>query len=135
LSDLLVLRVRDGEVADAGSWVYAWVGASGVVYVGATGLAPATRTWLHLHDEDPNVGRLRTRYPDSAHEEVDVIALRLPEGVDRQEVKHAVVTRLGERGLLSERQVCDPPAAAPFSAAAERLVDAVAEHLRLPQSS
>jgi hypothetical protein len=135
LSDLLVLRVRDGTIADAGSWVYAWVGASGVVYVGATGLAPVTRTWLHLHDEDPNVGRLRARYPDSAHEELDVIALRLPEDVDRQEVKHAVLTRLGERGLLSERHVCDPPAVAPSSAAADRLVDAVAEHLRRAQSS
>jgi hypothetical protein len=135
LSELLVLRVRDGEVADAGSWVYAWVGDSGVVYVGATGLPPTTRTWLHLHDEDPNVGRLRARYPDSAREELDVLALRLPEGVDRQEVKHAVVTRLGERGLLSERHVCDPPAAVPSSAAADRLVDAVAEHLRLPPSS
>jgi hypothetical protein len=134
LSDLLVLRVRDGELAHAGSWVYAWVGASGVVYVGATGLAPATRTWLHLHDEDPNVGRLRARYPHSATEELDVIALRLPDGVDRQEVKHAVVTRLGERGLLSERHVCDPPAARGPSAAADRLVDAVAEHLR-PESS
>jgi hypothetical protein len=129
LSDLLVLQVRHGEVADAGSWVYAWVGASGVVYVGATGLAPATRTWLHLNDEDPNVGRLRARYPDTAHEEFDVIALRLPDGVDRQEVKHAVVTGLDERGLLSERQVCDPPAAVGHSAAADRLVDAVAEHM------
>jgi hypothetical protein len=128
LSELLVLRVREGELADAGSWVYAWVGASGVVYVGATGLAPATRTWLHLHDEDPNVGRLRARYPDSAHEELDVIALRLPEGLDRQEVKHAVVTRLGERGLLSARHVCDPPAAVSASIEADRLVDAVAAH-------
>jgi hypothetical protein len=134
LSDLLILRVRNGELADAGSWVYAWVGDTGVVYVGATGLAPATRTWLHLHDEDPNVGRLKARYPDSATEELDVIALRLPDGVDRQEVKHAVVTRLGERGLLSERHVCDPPAAVGPSAAADRLVDAVAEHLR-PESS
>jgi hypothetical protein len=131
LSELVVLRVREGEVAESGSWVYAWVGREGVVYVGATALHPATRTWLHLHDEDPNVGRLRARYPDSARNELDVVALRLPEGVDRQEVKHAVVTRLGELGLLSERHVCDPPAAAPSSPAAARLVDAVAEHLRL----
>ena len=54
---------------------------------------------------------------------------------DRQAVKHAVVRLLGERGLLSERHVCDPPAAAPSSAAADRMVDAVAEHLRLGPSS
>jgi hypothetical protein len=127
LSELLVLPVRDGEVADSGSWVYAWVGRGGVVYVGATGLHPATRTWLHLHDEDPNVGRLRARYPDSADEELDIVALRLPDGEDRQAVKHAVVTLLGERGLLSDRHVCDPPAEAERSAEAERLVNAVGE--------
>ena len=135
MSELLVLQVRQGELQGSGSWVYAWLGAAGVIYVGATGLHPATRTWLHLTDEDPNVGRVRARYPGWDTEEVDVIALRLPEGIDRQEVKHAVVTRLGERGLLSERHVCDPPAAAPSSAAADRLVDAVAEHLRLRPSS
>ena len=134
MSDLLVLQVRLGELQDTGSWVYAWVGAAGVVYVGATGFHPATRTWLHLTDEDPNVGRLRARYPGWDKDELDVIALRLPEAVDRQEVKHAVVTRLGERGLLSERHVCDPAAAVGPSAEAERLVDAVAEHLT-PESS
>ena len=123
--------MRNGEIAGAGSWVYAWVGASGVLYVGATGLPPAVRTWLHLHDDDPNVGRLRARYPSSMHEELDVIALRLPDGVDRREVKHAVVTRLGERGLLSDRHVCDPPAAVASAAAAvDLLVEAVAEHVR-----
>jgi hypothetical protein len=132
LSELLVLRVRNGEVADAGSWVYAWVGASGVVYVGATALPPAARTWLHLHHEDPNVGRLRARYPDSGHEELDVIALRLPDGVDRQQVKHAVVRLLGERGLLSERHVCHPPAevASSMASDADPLIEAIAEHLR-----
>ena len=34
------LRVRNGELA-GGAWVYAWIGADGVVYVGATGLHPA----------------------------------------------------------------------------------------------
>ena len=47
--------------------------------------------------------------PSSAHEELDVVALRLADGVDRQQVKHAVVRLLGERGLLSGGHVCDPP--------------------------
>ncbi|MBA2384140.1 MAG: hypothetical protein H0V68_05690 [Actinobacteria bacterium] len=130
VGELLLLRVREGEIADAGSWVYAWIGASGVVYVGATGLHPATRTWLHLHDVDPDVGRLLARFPEVAREELDVLALRLPEDADRQEVRHAVVTRLGERGLLAERHVCDPPAEPSTSVDADRLVEAVAEHLR-----
>ena len=62
----LVLRVRAGELEAQGSWIYAWlrVGAERpVVYVGATGLHPATRAWLHLHHEDPDVGRVAAAYP------------------------------------------------------------------------
>ena len=84
MSDVLVLEVRLGELQGSGSWVYAWLGAEGVVYVGATGLHPATRTWLHLTDEDPNVGRVRARYPGWDAEELDVVALRLPDEEDRQ---------------------------------------------------
>ena len=62
-----VLRVRGGELAGTGSWVYVWLRAGErdhpVVYVGGTGLPPAVRTWLHLHDSDPDVGRLAARYP------------------------------------------------------------------------
>jgi hypothetical protein len=105
---MLTLRVRGGEL-EPEPWVYAWVGADGVVYVGATTLHPATRTWLHLHDEDPNVGRLRARYPQLAGEELEVVAVALPAGVDRQRVRHGAVALLADRGLLAERHVCDPP--------------------------
>ena len=108
---MLRLRVRDGEL-EAEAWVYAWTGAEGVVYVGATGLHPATRTWLHLHDEDPNVGRMRARYPQLASEELDVIAVQLPAG-----------------GLLAERHVCDPPLAVEPHPETDTFVAAVAEHL------
>ncbi len=42
------LRVRAGELFDAGSWLYAWFRQTDrrVVYVGGTGLPPAVRTWL-----------------------------------------------------------------------------------------
>ena len=60
---MLTLRVSGGEL-EPEPWVYAWVARDGVVYVGATALHPATRTWLHLHDEDPDVGRMRARFPD-----------------------------------------------------------------------
>ena len=48
---------------------------AGVVYVGATTLHPATRTWLHLHDENPEIGRMRARYAELANEELDVVAV------------------------------------------------------------
>lgn len=126
---MLTLRVRDGEL-EGEPWVYAWVGTDGAVYVGATALHPATRTWLHLHDDDPDVGRMRARYPELASEELDVLALRLPAGVDRQQVRHGAVARLAERGLLSERHVCDSPLPADPTAEAEELVAAVEARLR-----
>ena len=125
---MLRLRVRNGELA-AGAWVYAWTSADGVVYVGATGLHPATRTWLHLHDEDPNIGRMRARYAELANEELDVLAHELPTGVDRQQVRHGAVNALDARGLLSARHVCDPPLAAEPHPETDAFVAAVAEHL------
>jgi hypothetical protein len=120
------LRVRGGEVESAGQWVYAWVARDGVVYVGATALDPETRTWLHLHHEDPRIGRMRARYASLGEDELDVVALPLDEGVDRQRVRHGAVRLLEARGLLSERHVCDPPLEADPTPEAEALVDAVA---------
>jgi hypothetical protein len=127
---MLDLRVRKGELESGGQWVYAWLARDGVVYVGATTLHPETRTWLHLHDDDPNVGRMRARYPELAQEELDVLAFELPAGVDRQQVRHSAVARLAEQGLLSERHVCDPPHEAEPSAETQRFVAALAENLR-----
>ena len=126
---MLVLRVRDGELESGGQWVYAWLAHDGVVYVGATALHPATRTWLHLHDDDPDIGRMRARLPELANEELDVVALELPEGVDRQRVRHGAVPLLAERGLLSPRHVCDPPLEAEPHAETDRFVAVIEEHL------
>jgi hypothetical protein len=120
------LRVLAGELEPAGQWVYAWLAADGAVYVGATALHPATRTWLHLHHDDPAIGRMRARFAGLAEEELAVLALSLPEGVDRQRVRHGAVRLLDERGLLSPRHVCDPPLEAEPTAEAEELVAAVA---------
>jgi hypothetical protein len=134
---VVVLHVRDGEIADAGSWVYTWVRVDGdrrVVYVGATGLQPETRTWLHLHDPDPDIGRIATRYPAALDEPLDVLAVQLPEGVSRQEAKIALTARLAEAGFLSERYVGDSPvdtaAVAPDTAPhVEHLVTLVGRHV------
>jgi len=134
----LVLRIRAGELEAQGSWIYAWlqVGAERpVVYVGATGLHPATRAWLHLHHEDPNVGRVAAAYPGAPTEALDVVAVSVPDGVARQEAKRAAIAALSAQGSLSGRYVGDPPAApeTTASAAAEqagaRLVRRIAAHL------
>ncbi|MDP9847840.1 hypothetical protein [Streptosporangium lutulentum] len=105
--DLVELRIRDGDLADSGSWVYVWTLEGQVIYVGTTGLPPEVRTWLHLHDPDPDVGRVRARHPEIGS--LDVIAFRLPESVPRPRVKIAVIDRLSALGLLSEHYVGDPP--------------------------
>jgi hypothetical protein len=137
-NDLTLLRVRGGELADTGSWVYVWVKAGArerpVIYVGATGLPPAVRTWLHLHDDDPDVGRLAARYSGSAHEELDVLAFPVPEPLARPLVKAAVIQRLHRLGLLAERYVGDPadsqPSPGEMAETTERVVAAVLAHGR-----
>ena len=99
-------------------------------YVGATTLHPETRTWLHLHHDDPQIGRMRARFDELAAEELDVVAVQLADGVDRQRVRHGAVALFAERGLLSGRQVCDPPLPAKPTSQAEELVAAVEERLR-----
>ena len=126
----MLLRVRAGELEAGPQWVYAWLARDGVVYVGATTLHPETRTWLHLHHDDPQIGRMRARFDQLAAEELDVVAVELADGVDRQRVRHGAVTLLAERGLLSGRQVCDPPMLAEPTPQAEELVTAVEERQR-----
>jgi len=126
----MLLHVRAGELAPGPQWVYAWLARDGVVYVGATTLHPETRTWLHLHHDDPEIGRMRARFDELAAEELDVVAVGLADGVDRQQVRHGSVALLEARGLLSGRQVCDPPLPAKPTSQAEELVAAVEERLR-----
>ena len=127
---MLVLKVRAGKLESSGQWVYAWIASDGVVYVGATEVHPETRTWLHLHDDDPNVGRMRARFPGLAGEDLDVLALELPAGVDRQQVRHGAVAQLAERGALSDRQVCDPPSLAAPHPETDRFVEAIEARLQ-----
>ena len=126
----MLLRVRAGELEGGHQWVYAWLARDGVVYVGATALHPETRTWLHLHHEDPEIGRMRARFAELAAEELDIVAVELPEGVDRQQVRHGAVTALSEHGLLSDRHVCDPPLPAAPTPQTDEFVAAVEQRVR-----
>ena len=112
-SEFVVLPVREGELADAGNWVYAWVDQAGlVVYVGATGLDPHTRVWLHLHDPDPDIGRMAARFGRLAESELDVLAMSVPDEVSRADLRDALGVRLVDEGLLAD--------------------DAITDHLQLP---
>jgi hypothetical protein len=107
-SEFIVVRVREGELVDVGSWVYAWVDDAGrVVYVGATGLDPRTRVWLHLHDPDPEIGRMSAQFDRLATTSLDVVAMQVPESVARAEVRDALGARLAEDGLLAEDAITD----------------------------
>jgi len=131
--ELAIFHVRDGEVADAGSWIYAWLHVEGdrrVVYVGATGLPPGTRVWLHLHDPNPDIGRLAARYPAARNRPLDVVAARLPDDVSRKEAKSNLAARLATEGLLSEHYVGDPPDAAAITSAGEQEVERILSHVR-----
>ncbi|GGL60335.1 hypothetical protein [Planomonospora parontospora] len=135
---MTLLRVRGGELVNAGSWVYAWVKADAqqepVIYVGGTGLPPTVRTWLHLHDRDPEVSRLAARYSEVAREDLDVLAFAVPGHLARRLLKAAVVQRLHRQGLLAEQYVGDPPDSQPIpedvAELAERIVAAVIEYSR-----
>jgi hypothetical protein len=83
-----------------------------VIYVGGTGLAPATRVWLHLHHDNPEIGRIKSAYPAAGGDlgdALDVHALRMPDGVTRRAVRDAVIGRLAEAGVLSPHYCGFPP--------------------------
>ena len=135
--EFVLLRVRDGELSEGENWVYVWLDDVGVVYVGATGLDPRTRTWLHLHHPDPEVGRLRARFDRLGTAELEVLAMRVPDGVTRADVRDALGVRLADEGLLTEDAITDhlqlPLTASEESQAlAERLVARVRSHVEPP---
>ena len=114
----VTVQVRGGRVVGAGSWLYVWIRLRphAVVYAGVTGLPPAVRTWMHLNDPDPTVGRMAARLPRIAEDDYDVLAFALPRSVERQEARGVLVTALGDAGLLAEDHVCDPPLPQPAGA-------------------
>lgn len=105
------ISVRDGQIHDAGSWLYAWLTAARteVVYVGGTGLPPVVRASLHLYHDDTSVARIAHRYPQATTEPVEVLAFRLPDDVDRHEAKAEIIRQLHALGTLSTDYVGDRP--------------------------
>jgi hypothetical protein len=106
-AEFVLVRVRDGALDDE-NWVYTWIDVEGVVvYVGATGLDPRTRVWLHLHDPDPDVGRMAARFEGLADTPLEVLAMRVPDELSRAEVRDVLGERLRDEGLLGEDAITD----------------------------
>ncbi|WP_446665853.1 hypothetical protein [Flexivirga sp. B27] len=111
-----VWHVRDGELASKRpeSWVYVWRlpdaadPRASILYVGTTGMPPALRTWLHLHAKDKELARIRKRFPKIDTEAADVYAFPVPPGMERVQVKHALVHALADAGLLAPEYVGPP---------------------------
>ncbi|MFF5208601.1 hypothetical protein [Streptosporangium sp. NPDC000396] len=127
--DLVELRIHGGNLADSESWVYVWLLEGRVIYVGTTGLPPEIRTWLHLHDPDPDIGRMKALYPGIETDSLDVIAFRLPGSVPRPEAKVTVIAHLSAAGLLSERYVGDPPQRKSIGAEFSSLLDLITSRI------
>ena len=107
------VRIVEGEIVGGGDWVYVWMDAVGVVHVGSTALDPSVRTWLHLHDDDPEIGRIRAQRPDLLTSDSTVRAFRLRPGIDRRSVRDAV------RDLLDSGAI---PATDEIGSAAQEIV-------------
>ncbi|NNG38566.1 hypothetical protein HJ588_04650 [Flexivirga sp. ID2601S] len=109
-------HIRDGELVGEppDSWIYVWRLPEGadpradVLFVGATNAAPALRTWLHLHSSDKEAGRVAKRFPRIATEPADVYAFRVPVGMERPHVKHALLHALSDAGRIAPEYVGFP---------------------------
>lgn len=85
--------VNAGAFDDAGSWVYLWRTDDGrVAYVGATWMPPKVRAWLHVHHDDPDLGRIRAQHPELVDQRVEVVAFEVAGGIDRQQVRQALTS-------------------------------------------
>jgi hypothetical protein len=107
-SEFVFLRVRDAELVGDRSWVYCWIDENErVVYVGSTTLDPRTRAWLHLHDPDPELGRVAARFERLASAPLEILAMRVPDEVSRSDVRDVLGARLAEDGMLADDAITD----------------------------
>jgi hypothetical protein len=129
-----IIRIEKREVVPDESWVYVWVrdDTNATVYVGATGVAPALRSWLHLNHEDPDIGRIAKQYPGvggDLTEHFTVIAFPVDQTIDRQDVKRYLEGALSESSALDDHYIDAPPSGESFSADVERLGTTIASEL------
>ena len=105
-----IFDVQHGEIQINESWVYVWMQRIShlVIYVGATNSTPELRSWLHLHDTDPSVGRIIARRPEAIEEDFEILAYPVPQSLSRSSVKEALIWKLSESGQLSADYIGEP---------------------------
>lgn len=54
------------------------------------------RAWLHIHDDNPDIGRIRAQHPELLSGNIMVRAFQIRPDLDRREVKTWVVSLLAE---------------------------------------
>lgn len=129
-----IIHVENRQVVPNESWVYVWIRdeTNAIVYVGATGVAPALRSWLHLNHEEPDVGRIAKRYQEvggNPSERFTVIAFPVDQTIDRHRVKQYLESALCEASALDGQYVGEPPSGNTFSADVEQLGTTIASEL------
>jgi hypothetical protein len=129
-----VIHMENREVVANESWVYVWVRdeTNAIVYVGATGVAPALRSWLHLNQEEPAVGRIAAKYPEvggDLSEHFTVIAFPVDQTIERHGVKQFLESALSEASALDVQYVGEPPSGNTFGADVEQLGTRIASEL------
>lgn len=92
------IRITEGQLTGDESWVYVWVKDNRVLYVGATRLPLSVRSWLHLTDADPEIGKIRAQHPEALRGQVTVRGWRLPDSLDRAEVRDTLSASLTGEG-------------------------------------
>ena len=119
----VVVSVRDLDIVPEESWTYIWVRSltKSVIYVGATGVHPSLRTWLHLNHTNPDIARVAQRFTDAGGditEEFFVVAYAGPPRLSRAEVRDAVVDALLPTLILDASFADDCPKSSEFDATA-----------------
>jgi hypothetical protein len=129
-----IIHIEKREVVPNGSWVYVWVRdeTHAIVYVGATGVEPALRSWLHLNHEDSDIGRIAKKYPrvgGDLSEHFTVIAFPVDQTIDRQDVKRYLEGALSESSALDDQYIGEPLSSNAFSTDVEILGTAIVSEL------
>ncbi|HEY5222585.1 MAG TPA: hypothetical protein VIJ18_06000 [Microbacteriaceae bacterium] len=122
-----VVSVRGGDLRPIGSWVYVWIDLDSkkIAYVGGTGFDPELRAYLHLTDEDPNIGRVRAQVSHAAQGNFDVLGFAVPDAVARPRAKAALIGALARLGLFSGESAPE----AELSPLIHPMVTAIRDHL------
>lgn len=125
--------VLNGQLEHDGSWLYVWMESKrrAVAYVGGTGIDPTLRTWLHLNDHDPAIGRIRALLPSLEDTGFEVLAFPLPVEISRPGAKRGFIARLNAAGLLGPAYLGQAPetASIPESMETGRLLDGFVEQV------